>query len=193
MLKNPELFKNVETGLRSTGTLQAFENEHGKILGRAMITLTDIPSAVEVSRTDRQSLTAFEITFDFCNVALGIAVDTNRKTLESSVWGRYQAPNAQKPSEEWVKFFIRTLFENIREDGKFGIPMYCFVNNTADFTAVPTAPPTPTTTPSKEETAKAEVKDEPTEAKDDPTEPATNNEDVEEEPVKIYNPHEKQK
>ena len=63
-----------------------------------------------------------------------------RKTLESSVWGRYQAPNAQRPSEEWVKFFIRTLFENIGEDGKFGIPMYCFVNNTADFTAVPTAP-----------------------------------------------------
>ena len=34
----------------------------------------------------------------------------------------------------------RTLFENIRDDGSFGIPMYCFVNNTADFTVVPTAP-----------------------------------------------------
>lgn len=141
MLKNPELFKHVESGLRSMGTIRAFEDEHGKILGRAMITLTDIPESIELKREDRENLTAFEITFDFCNVALGIAVDTKRKTLESSVWGRYQAPNAQRPSEEWIRFFIRTLFENIGEDGAFGIPMYCFVNNTADFTAVPTAPP----------------------------------------------------
>lgn len=139
MLKNPELFRNVETGLRSMGTIKAFEDDHGKILGRAMITLTDIPESVEVKRPDRENLTAFEITFDFCNVALGIAVDTKKKTLESSVWGRYQEPNAQRPSEEWVKFFIRTLFEHIGDDGTFGFPMYSFVNDTADFTAVPTA------------------------------------------------------
>ena len=36
MLKNPELFKNVETGLRSMGTIKAVEDEHGKILGRAI-------------------------------------------------------------------------------------------------------------------------------------------------------------
>ena len=140
MLKNPALFKNVETGLKAMGTIKAFEDEHGKILGRAMITLTDIPESIEVKRRDRENLTAFEISFDFCNVTLGIVVDTKKKTLESSVWGRYQAPNAQRPSDEWVKFFIRTLFENIGDDGAFGIPMYCFVNNTADFTAVPTAP-----------------------------------------------------
>ena len=140
MLKNPELFRNVETGLRSMGTIPAFEEAHGKILGRAMITLTDIPASIEVQRADKEKLTAFEMTFDFCNVALGVAVDVKRKTLESSVWGRYQAPGAQPPSEEWVKFFIRTLFENIGDDGAYGIPMYCFVNDTADFTAVPTAP-----------------------------------------------------
>lgn len=140
MLKNPELFRNVETGLKTMGTIQAFEDAHGKILGRAMITLTDIPESIEIGRTDREKLSAFEMTFDFCNVALGVAVDPKRKTLESSVWGRYQAPGAQPPSEEWVKFFIRTLFENIGDDGAFGIPMYCFVNDTADFTAVPTAP-----------------------------------------------------
>ena len=73
-------------------------------------------------------------------MALGIVVDTNKKTLESSVWGKYQVPGAQHPSEEWVKFFIRTLFEHIGDDGSYGFPMYSFVNNTADFTAVPTAP-----------------------------------------------------
>ena len=141
MLSDPVQFKAVEEGLAGMGVIEKFESENGAILGRAMITLTDIPESMEVKRTDREKLTAFEMTFDFCNVALGIAVDTKRKTLESSVWGRYQAPGAQPPSEEWVKFFIRTLFENIGDDGTYGIPMYCFVNDTADFTAVPTAPP----------------------------------------------------
>ena len=139
MLSNPELFKAVETGLTSMGTIKAFEDENGPILGRIMIDTTDIPKEVAIKRADRENLTAFEATFDFCNVALGVVVDTKKKTLESSVWGRYQVPGAQRPSDDWVKFFIRTLFEQIGEDGSYGVPMYSFVNDTADFTAVPTA------------------------------------------------------
>lgn len=137
MLSNPEMFKTVEDGLRAMGTIQAFEEENGPILGRIMIALSEIPDGVPVRRTDRENLTAFEATFDFCNVALGVVVDTKKKTLESSVWGRYQVPGAQRPSDDWVKFLIRTLFEQIREDGSYGVPMYAFVNDTADFTAVP--------------------------------------------------------
>jgi len=140
MLSNPELFKTVEDGLTSMGTIKAFEDQNGPILGRVMITTTEIPDGVNVQRTDRENLTAFEATFDFCNVALGVVTDTKKKTLESSVWGRYQVPGAQRPSDDWVKFFIRTLFEHIGDDGSFGIPMYSFVNDTADFTAVPTGP-----------------------------------------------------
>ena len=140
MLSNPELFKTVEAGLTSMGTIKAFEDVNGPILGRVMITTTKIPDGVNVKRTDVENLTAFEATFDFCNVALGVVADTKKKTLESSVWGRYQVPGAQRPSDDWVKFFIRTLFEHIGDDGSFGIPMYSFVNDTADFTAVPTAP-----------------------------------------------------
>lgn len=140
MLSNPELFKTVEAGLTAMGTIKAFEDENGPILGRVMITETEIPDGVNVMRTDRENLTAFEASFDFCNVALGVVVDTKKKTLESSVWGRYQVAGAQRPSDEWIKFFIRTLFEHIGKDGSYGIPMYAFVNDTADFTAVPTAP-----------------------------------------------------
>ena len=138
MLNNPEQFKAVEAGLAAMGTIKAFEDENGPILGRVMITTTEIPDSVPIQRTDRDNLTAFEATFDFCNVALGVVADTKKKTLESSVWGRYQAPSAQRPSDDWVKFFIRTLFEHIGDDGSYGIPMYSFVNDTADFTAVPT-------------------------------------------------------
>ena len=62
------------------------------------------------------------------------------KTLESSGWGRYQVSGAARPSEEWVKFFIQTLLEHIDDEGNFGVPMYAFVNDTSDFTAVPTMP-----------------------------------------------------
>ena len=140
MLTNPEQFKNVEDGLRAMGAIGKFESENGLILGRMMVTTTDIPDSIPVKREDREKLVAFEASFDFCNVALGVVTDPVKKTLESSVWGRYQTPGAERPSEEWVKFFIQTLVEHIGEDGSYGVPMYSFVNNTSDFTAVPTAP-----------------------------------------------------
>ena len=140
MLTNPEQFANVEAGLKAMGVIETFEAENGAILGRMMITTTDIPESIPVKREDRDNLVAFEASFDFCNVALGVVADPVRKTLESSVWGRYQTPGAERPSEEWVKFFLTTLFEHIASDGSYGIPMYSFVNNTSDFTAVPSAP-----------------------------------------------------
>ena len=140
MLSDPEMFQTVENGLREMGTIKAFEDENGPVLGRVMITTTEIPNGVNVKRTDLENLTAFEASFDFCNVALGVVVDTAKKTLESSIWGRYQIPGAQRPSEDWAKFLVRTLFEHIGDDGSYNVPIYAFVNDTADFTAVPTAP-----------------------------------------------------
>ena len=89
MLSNPEMFKTVEDGLNNMGVIKDFEDKNGPILGRVMITTTDIPDGVNVKREDRENLTAFEASFDFCNVALGVVVDAKKKTLESSVWGRY--------------------------------------------------------------------------------------------------------
>ena len=43
MLINQELFDTVEQALSKNGTIEDFENENGKITGRMMITLTDIP------------------------------------------------------------------------------------------------------------------------------------------------------
>ena len=98
MLSNPEMFKTVEDGLNNMGVIKDFEDKNGPILGRVMITTTDIPDGVNVKREDRENLTAFEASFDFCNVALGVVVDAKKKTLESSVWGRYQVPGAARPS-----------------------------------------------------------------------------------------------
>ena len=140
MLANPEMFRTVEDNLKSMGVIQRFEETNGPILGRVMITRTEIPDGVKVQRTDRENLTAFEASFDFCNVVLGVVTDTKKKTLESSVWGRYQVAGAQRPSEDWIRFFIQTLFEHIDDSGNYGVPMYAFVNDSSDFTLVPTMP-----------------------------------------------------
>ena len=93
MLNDPELFQNVENALRTMGTIKTFEDENGPILGRVMITRTEIPDGVNVPRTDRENLTAFEVSFDFCNVALGVVVDT-KKRLWRAVFGEGTRPPA---------------------------------------------------------------------------------------------------
>lgn len=92
MLNNPEQFKTVEAALKSMGTIKVFEDENGPILGRVMITTTEIPEAVNVPRTDRENLTAFEASFDFCNVALGIVIDTKKKLWRAASGGDTRFP-----------------------------------------------------------------------------------------------------
>lgn len=137
MLSDPESFEKVEKELRAMGTIASFEADNGPVLGRVMILTTEIPSSIPIKRQDREGLVAFEASFDFCNVALGVVADPVRKTLESSVWGRFQTPGAERPSNDWVKFFITTLFEHIGPEGQFGIPMFSFVNDNSDLTVVP--------------------------------------------------------
>ena len=53
MLANPEAFRTVEEALKAMGVLEKFEKENGPVLGRAMITLTEIPESIPVQRQDR--------------------------------------------------------------------------------------------------------------------------------------------
>jgi hypothetical protein len=100
MLSDPELFQTVEEGLASAGAIKAFEEENGPITGRVMISRTRIPDGVNVVRLDWENLAAFEASFDFCDVAIGVVVDPKQKTQESSAWARYQVRGAQRPSDE---------------------------------------------------------------------------------------------
>lgn len=43
MLIDPIKFNELEVALREKGKLEEFEKESGKILGRAMITLGEVP------------------------------------------------------------------------------------------------------------------------------------------------------
>lgn len=135
MLANEELFRTVEEVLKENGVISGFENEHGPIRGRMMITETEIPDDPEIKK---DNMTAFLGTFDFYDMGIGIAIDTHTPENIGGIWLVPENGEAEEPAEEWVEFFIKTLVENISPDGAYGVPMYTFISDEGDFTVVPT-------------------------------------------------------
>lgn len=77
MLIDPQAFEILEKGLTEEGKIEKFEKESGKILGRAMITLGDIPSDLkeEVLKDNKlEDLYIFNCSFDFYDSILGVAL-----------------------------------------------------------------------------------------------------------------------
>ena len=142
MLSNAEQFATLEEMLKQNGTIQNFEESCGKIKGRMMITLTDIPEELHISAAG-STLHAFECSFDFYDTTLGIALYTDTLRLAGGMWATPQKENAETPPREWMDFFLETLISHISEDGSFGCPMYSFVNDTSDLTLVPEKPEEP--------------------------------------------------
>jgi len=63
--------------------------------------------------------------------------DLDTMELIPQMWFTPQTDDAVEPSSEWIEFFVKTLCENVSEDG-FGVPMYSFLNDHSDLTIVPT-------------------------------------------------------
>lgn len=135
MLADKGMFEVAENGLREQGVIDRFEAENGKITGRMMITLEEIPPELGLEITGN-NVKAFCASFDFYDMMIGIAMDLDIVKPVSQFWLTPQTDDVEEPSVEWVEFFAKKLFENIAEEG-FGIPMYSFVNDHSDFTAVP--------------------------------------------------------
>ncbi|MBP5273810.1 MAG: hypothetical protein ILO36_02605 [Abditibacteriota bacterium] len=137
MLTDPEMFETVENALRENGQIERFEKENGKIKGRMMITLAEIPEGIEVKPDGDKVPRAFEASFDFYDSVIGIAMYTAERKAASGLWVTPQKEGAEKPSKDWMIFFIQTLVKHLGEDGTWGVPIYSFVNDTCDMTVVP--------------------------------------------------------
>jgi hypothetical protein len=139
MLFDKELFDVVEESCIKNGVISDFEKTNGKIKGRMMITLIDIPEELGITIEDQENPPlAFGASFDFYDCSLGIALYPKTMKFVSGVWVTPQVEDAEPPAKEWIKFFIKTLAESIDEDGSFGYPMYTFISDTGDFTCIPT-------------------------------------------------------
>lgn len=144
MLIDPQAFEILEKGLTEEGKIEKFEKESGKILGRAMITLGDIPSDLkeEVLKDNKlEDLYIFNCSFDFYDSILGVALYKENLEIASGVWSTEQVDDATPPSEDWIKFFINILHEYIMEsEDRFGYPIYMFVNDYSEMIITPVDP-----------------------------------------------------
>lgn len=137
MLKDKKAFDVVEKTLEEKGIIEKFEKENGKILGRVMITLTDKPDILEEEINDK-NVHFFECSFDFYDFTLTTGLNVRTKEPVCGIIVNTKDGKEKDIDRAWIEFFIKTLVENISEDGSFGIPMYSFINDTCDFTVVPT-------------------------------------------------------
>lgn len=138
MLADKKMFEVIENILIENGTIAKFEAEQGTICGHMMITETQIPEELGVDIKKTSSLHAFQGTFDFYDMAIGMALYTDTLQAACGLWMTPQTDDAEEPAGEWVDFFIQTLVNNIQPDGSFGVPMYSFVCDVGDFTVVST-------------------------------------------------------
>lgn len=140
MLEDSKLFQTVEKILNERGVIQRFENENGKIIGRMMITLGEVPENLKAEICIDDGDFTFIGTFDFYDSEIGLVMNTKTRKLKSGLWINEQKAGAEPPSEDWCHFFIETLVKSIHEDGTFGYPLYTFCSSTGDFTVVPESP-----------------------------------------------------
>ncbi|MGV1199655.1 hypothetical protein [Enterococcus casseliflavus] len=140
MLINEEMFDKVTDFLVERGTIQEFESKNGKLKGRMMITLGELPEDLGIEIDPEKKAYVFNGSFDFYDAIVGVALYLDSLELASGVWVTPQKDDAEEPAKEWIEFFIQTLVSHIDEDGGFGIPMYTYVNDTSDFTVVPGSP-----------------------------------------------------
>lgn len=139
MLKDPKIFSEVEQMDIVQERIKNFEKEEGPITGRMMITETAVPPELGL-KIDDSDVRAFEGTFDFYDMAIGIAVNTRTQQIASGLWMTPQADGAEEPSKDWIEFFLEKLMSAFDEDGGYGMPVYSFVTDESDMTIVPTKP-----------------------------------------------------
>ena len=84
--------------------------------------------------------TVFIGTFDFYDSSVGIVINTETMQVKSGLWITKETEDAEAPSKEWCEFFVEVIARYIEPNGSYGIPMYTFCSESADFTIVPAQP-----------------------------------------------------
>lgn len=103
MLFDIEAFEKIEKELLEKGKIEEFEKENGKIKGRMMITLGNIPDDLEIEL--KNDFFVFIGSFDFYDASVGVAIDKEAKEFAGGLWITPQADDAEQPSKDWIKFF----------------------------------------------------------------------------------------
>lgn len=140
MLIDEAAFDRITDLIVESGSIQEFEKENGKLKGRMMITLGELPEDLGIELDPNRKAYVFNGSFDFYDSIVGTVLYLDPLETAGGIWITPQEEGAEPPAKEWVEFFFETLVSHIEEDGSFGIPMYTYVNDNSDFTVVPARP-----------------------------------------------------
>ena len=128
MLADKNLFSLIEYSLRENGSLPDFEKNNGKVKGRMMIRPVQIPDEIfNHIDTDREFY-ALEGSFDFFNASICAVLYRNPKEFDENMWFSLQNETAEDPTQEWIDYFLNTVWDAIPENGDFSMPVFSFVN-----------------------------------------------------------------
>jgi hypothetical protein len=140
MLIDEVAFEKMTNILVEQGVIRDFERDSGKITGHMMITKGEIPEDLGITIDTSRNYFVFEGSFDFYSSTIGIALYMDTFEPIAGVWVTPQVDDAEPPAKDWIEFFVQTVVEQIQDEDGFGYPMYTYVNDTSDFTVVPTRP-----------------------------------------------------
>ena len=139
MLKDEKKFDELGQKLFMKGVLQNFEQKHGPIKGRMMVTEGKIPpemlSRLQPELMKNPKWIVVEGSFDFSNYTIGMVVGLNPIRPISEGWLTPQLNHPGiKPTQNWQEFFMGKVMENMDENGKIDLPLYSWISNKSDLT-----------------------------------------------------------
>lgn len=139
MLKDEKKFDEVGQKLFMKGVLQNFEQKHGAIKGRMMVTEGKIPPEMlmqlQPELMKNPKWIVVEGSFDFSNYMIGMVIGLNPIKPLANGWLIPQLNHSgEKPTQNWQEFFMEKVMEKIDDNGHIDLPIYSWISDKSDLT-----------------------------------------------------------
>lgn len=139
MLKDEKKFDQLGQKLFMKGVLQKFEQKHGPIKGRMMVTESKIPpemlTKLQPELMKNPKWLVVEGSFDFSNYMIGMVVGLNPIQPLANGWLIPQLNHpGVKPNQKWQEFFMEKVMDKISDDGQLDLPIYSWISDKSDLT-----------------------------------------------------------
>ena len=129
MLKDEKKFDELGQKLFMKGVLQNFEQKHGPIKGRMMVTEGKIPPEMLVKLQPELMKNPKWIVVE------GMVVGLNPVRPISEGWLTPQLNHpGVKPTKNWQEFFMEKVMEKMDDNGKIDLPLYSWISDKSDLT-----------------------------------------------------------
>ena len=139
MLKDQRKFDELGQKLFMKGVLQDFEQKHGPIKGRMMVTKGKIPpemlTKLQPELVKNPNWIVVEGSFDFSNYMIGMVIGLNPVQSLANGWLIPQLNHSGvKLSQNWQEFFMEKVMDKIDDNGHIDLPIYSWISDKSGLT-----------------------------------------------------------